>query len=198
MQNLVPSSAAAPAQRSSLLTVNGLSSPLPGAASTSESHNSFRPSGLAASSSFFPSGGTSSATTSSLKPASLPASANYQPLRPNLTSSMTFKPGSFSSVPASAGFGGGMIRSHVPAASASTGVMGYKPAGIGASMPSASPSADRKSAYGPGLLRLSSQMSGAGGVSSQLGQRFGTAVSLSANNAMPPAVQAPMPTVAGA
>lgn len=196
MQNLVPSSAAAPAQRSSLLTVNGLSSPLPGAASTSESHNSFRPSGLAASSSFFPSGSTSSATTSSLKPASLPASANFQASRPNLTSSMTFKPGSFSSVPASAS-GGGMIRSHVPAASASAGMMGYKPVGVGGSMPSASPSADRKSAYGPGLLRLSSQMSGAGGVSSQLGQRFGTAVSLSANNAMPPAVQAPMPTVAG-
>ncbi|KAK9862410.1 hypothetical protein WJX84_002226 [Apatococcus fuscideae] len=192
MQNLVPTSTAALASRSSLLTSAGLSSPLPGGVSRAAANPGFRSSGLTASSSFFPSHITSSATSNNLKPSSLPASASVQASQPDLTSSMTSKSGSFSSFPASGGPGSahvqkypcsGTIRNIHSAAPASTAAVGHKPAGIPAHIPSASPAANRKSAYGPGLLRLSSQLSGAGGVPSQLGQRFGTAVGMRTNNA---------------
>ena len=194
MQNLVPTSIAGPAQRSPTLTSAGLSSPLPGGGNSSIPHNSFRQSGLTASSSFFPFplGSTISGTTTNVKPPSIPASTSYQP---SLTSSTTFKSGSFSSVPGSGGLSNGMIRSQVQPAATSAAAVGYKPAGIGAQIPSASPAADKKSAYGPGLLRLSSQMSGPGGISSHLGQRFGTAVSLSASTA---GNQVPVPNPAQA
>ena len=192
MQNLVPASAAGPAQRSPTLTSAGLSSPLPGGGNTSMPHNSFRQSGLTASSSFFPLGSTTSGTTTNVKPSSIPASASYQP---SLTSSMTLKSGSFSSVPGNGGLSNGMIRSQGPSAATSAAAVGYKPAGIGAHLPSSTPAADKKSAYGPGLLRLSSQISGPGGVSSHLGQRFGTAVSLSASTA---GNQVPVPSPAQA
>ena len=71
--------------------------------------------------------------------------------------------------------------------------MAYKPAAIAAAhVPTVDPAAGfKKSAFGPGSLRLSYQMSGPGGGPSQLGQRFGSALHPGAMPGSSSGLQAP-------
>ena len=174
MQSLMPASNPPVSQRSSLFPAVDSSSPLPAA----KSGTSFRPVNLTASGSFMPMHGISSAGAVSGKPSGLTSSSSFQPSQPSLTSSMTFKTSSMPSAAAPSEANG--LISSLPAAS--TAATGYKPAGTATHLQLGSYSsgaAGRKSPFGPRVLRLSSQIPGGG--PSQLGQRFGTAISLNAN-----------------